>query len=160
MSRADVDAFLAQADDVIDNWAGSMDSASWSADGGHEPAEIGGHYYGEDHQRARAEDTRGEGQRLFVGGPWHGQTIIVSGGSEAVQTVGDLPPADPVDDSQPPPWERSGFPVVLYTRRRMAFPPLYVLDVYAVDSLTDEQAAAFLFAHILRDVPGVTTRGH
>lgn len=47
MSRADVDAFLAEADDVIADWEGSADAASWSADGSHEH-DTGGEYYGAD----------------------------------------------------------------------------------------------------------------
>lgn len=36
VSREDVDAFLAECDDVIADWEGSPDAASWSADGSHE----------------------------------------------------------------------------------------------------------------------------
>ncbi|NHN55786.1 hypothetical protein G9U51_08350 [Calidifontibacter sp. DB0510] len=43
----DVDAFLAECDDVIDDWNGSADSASWSADGSHE-VDTDGNYYAED----------------------------------------------------------------------------------------------------------------
>lgn len=32
----DVDEFLAEADDVIDEWHGSVDAAQWAADGSHE----------------------------------------------------------------------------------------------------------------------------
>lgn len=52
MSRADVDAFLAQCDDVIEDWEGSVDAAGWAADGSHEPAEIAGDYYLQDGQVA------------------------------------------------------------------------------------------------------------
>jgi hypothetical protein len=47
MSRQDVDAFLAEADDVIADWEGSADSATWAADGSHQ-RDTGGHYYGDD----------------------------------------------------------------------------------------------------------------
>jgi hypothetical protein len=43
----DLDAFLAECDDVIADWEGSDDSASWAADGSHEH-DTGGHYYGSD----------------------------------------------------------------------------------------------------------------
>lgn len=45
MSRADVDAFLAECDDVLDDWEGSTDSASWAADGSHEYDTGGEAYY-------------------------------------------------------------------------------------------------------------------
>jgi len=48
MTRDDLDAFLAECDDVIDDWEGSYDAASWSADGSHEH-DTGGEYYGNDH---------------------------------------------------------------------------------------------------------------
>lgn len=44
MNRDEVDDFLSRADDVIEDWEGSGDSASWSPDGSHEEAEIRGHY--------------------------------------------------------------------------------------------------------------------
>lgn len=47
MSSRDVDDFLAEADDVIDDWEGSHDSATWTADGSHEH-NTDGRYYGED----------------------------------------------------------------------------------------------------------------
>lgn len=47
MNRDEVDAFLAEADDVINDWEGSADSAAWSGDGSHE-TEISGDYYGND----------------------------------------------------------------------------------------------------------------
>lgn len=48
MNRDQVDAFLAEADDVIEDWEGSTDSASWSGDGSHEVDEIAGGYYLDD----------------------------------------------------------------------------------------------------------------
>ncbi len=48
MSRADVEDFLAELDDVVDDWEGSADSATWAADGSHEPTELDGEYYGYD----------------------------------------------------------------------------------------------------------------
>lgn len=44
---SDLDAFLAECDDVISDWEGSTDSASWAADGSHE-RDTGGEYYGID----------------------------------------------------------------------------------------------------------------
>jgi hypothetical protein len=43
----DTDAWLAEADDILDNWEGSPDAASWSADGSHE-TDTTGHYYATD----------------------------------------------------------------------------------------------------------------
>jgi hypothetical protein len=45
MNREEVDAFLAEADDVIDDWEGSIDAASWSGDGSHETEISGESYY-------------------------------------------------------------------------------------------------------------------
>lgn len=52
MSTRDVDAFLAESQDVLDDyvtWHGSADSATWAADGSHEPDQISGDYYGDDY---------------------------------------------------------------------------------------------------------------
>lgn len=40
----DVDAFLAEADDAIDDWESSPDAASWNADGSHEYDSDGDYY--------------------------------------------------------------------------------------------------------------------
>ena len=42
-----VDDFLAECDDVIEDWQGSVDSATWAADGSHEHDTLG-EYYGLD----------------------------------------------------------------------------------------------------------------
>lgn len=52
MSRSDVDAWLDECDDVLTDWAGSVDSATWAADGSHE-TDISGWSYYED---ARADE--------------------------------------------------------------------------------------------------------
>lgn len=44
---SDLDAFLAECDDVIADWEGSADSATWAADGSHEHDTLG-NYYAED----------------------------------------------------------------------------------------------------------------
>lgn len=52
MSSRDVDNFLAESQEVLDDyvtWHGSADSATWAADGSHEPDQISGDYYGDDH---------------------------------------------------------------------------------------------------------------
>lgn len=41
----DLDAFLAECDDVITDWEGNGDSATWRADGSHQPDRIDGDYY-------------------------------------------------------------------------------------------------------------------
>ena len=48
-----LDAFFAEADDIIENWQPGFDSATWAADGSHQPDEIGGDYYAEDVYRQR-----------------------------------------------------------------------------------------------------------
>lgn len=40
MSRSDVDQWLDECDDVLDGWAGSVDSADWAADGSHEREDV------------------------------------------------------------------------------------------------------------------------
>lgn len=45
MVNHDVDEFLAKCDDVIDDWEGSPDSASWSADGSQQYDTVGDSYY-------------------------------------------------------------------------------------------------------------------
>lgn len=45
MSRSDVDAWLDECDDVLTDWAGSTDSATWAADGSHETDTSGWSYY-------------------------------------------------------------------------------------------------------------------
>ena len=42
---SDLDAFLAECDDVIADWEGSDDSATWAADGSHEH-DTGDYYAG------------------------------------------------------------------------------------------------------------------
>lgn len=44
VNREDVDRFLAESHDVIEDWHGGPDSAQWHADGSHEEAEVRGHY--------------------------------------------------------------------------------------------------------------------
>lgn len=51
MSSRDADDFLAESQEVIDDyvtWHESADSASWAADGSHEPDQISGDYYADD----------------------------------------------------------------------------------------------------------------
>ena len=47
--QARLDAFFAEADDILENWNGGADSASWAADGSHQvDGDIGGDYYAQD----------------------------------------------------------------------------------------------------------------
>ncbi len=54
--NTDLDKFFAEADDIIENWHGGLDSNEWHADGSHQPAQIGGDYYGSDYPAGVPDD--------------------------------------------------------------------------------------------------------
>lgn len=62
--QARLDAFFAEADDILEHWEPGFDSATWAADGSHQPDEISGRYYGDDVYRSRG--LQGQSVRLFV----------------------------------------------------------------------------------------------
>lgn len=45
---ASLEAFFAEADDILDNWQPEPDASTWAADGSHQPERIGGEYYRQD----------------------------------------------------------------------------------------------------------------
>ena len=54
--NTDLDAFFAEADDIIENWHGGLDASTWAADGSHQPAEIEGDYYASDYPAGVPDD--------------------------------------------------------------------------------------------------------
>jgi hypothetical protein len=163
---SDLQGFLDESEDILTNWAGSADAASWSADGSHEGVDPRlaerdrrwGRMSDEDVQRVRALLPRrapAAGDRLAIGGPAHGQAIEVRPGTEAVQV-----PRVEVEGAGVGPRDEDVAIVRhhLYVRRLFAFPPEQAMEVLVYDGLDDMEAQRLLYGWLLAGQPGVRTR--
>jgi hypothetical protein len=51
-----LEAFFAEADDILEHWNGSYDAGQWNADGSHQPEQIRGDYYIQDRAAQQSSD--------------------------------------------------------------------------------------------------------
>ena len=88
MSRGDVDAFLAECDDVLEDWTPGADAAGWSAAGEHQPAAISGGAYWEDWTPERVREVN---RSRLTTGVWQGRVVmhLSVDASQMMRAVGD-----------------------------------------------------------------------